>query len=194
MEPEVFRLAYDPSGSLDPIDSTNEVNRDLIGLVYQGLYTVDSSFHAEAALAGWSQVSWDGLTWTFTLREGAAFSDGSPVTLRHVVQSLNRARNSTVYAGRFANINGIRAGEDVLEISLAAPDGNLPCLLDIPITTDRGGAAPLGTGYYSFLEDEEGNLSLERNLMHDSYQALPYESIPLVPVDSPAARMEALEA
>jgi ABC-type transport system substrate-binding protein len=52
---------------------------------------LDGELHVVPDLAeGWT-VSDDGLTYTFKLREGAAFSDGSPVTAGDVVWSLTHA-------------------------------------------------------------------------------------------------------
>ncbi len=192
--PEVFTLAYDPNGSLDPIRSTNAINRELVSLVYQGLFTVDETFAYENVLAERTQVSWDGLTWTVSLKEGVCFSDGTPITLQQVMYVLNQARNSDVYRGRLANIQSIYAGDDVLVIGLAVPDSNLPCLLDVPIYLDGPGPAPLGSGYYVFNQGEDGSLYLTKNPMHVSNQGLPWETIPLVPVADEETRMQAFHS
>ncbi len=192
--PEVFTLAYDPNGSLDPIRSTNAINRELVSLVYQGLFTVDEHFAYENVLAERTQVSWDGLTWTVSLKEGICFSDGTPITLQQVMYVLNQARNSDVYKGRLANIQSIYAGDDVLVIGLAVPDSNLPCLLDVPIYQDAGGPAPLGSGYYVFQQNEDGSLYLTKNPMHAAYASLPWDTIPLVPVADEETRMQAFHS
>ncbi len=50
----------------------------------------DAGSEIEPALAlSWS-VSRDGLVWTFRLREGVRFHDGTPLTARHVVDSFER--------------------------------------------------------------------------------------------------------
>lgn len=46
----------------------------------RGSSAVDASFQAQPLLCSGYTVSEDGLTWTFTLREGITFSDGTPLT------------------------------------------------------------------------------------------------------------------
>jgi peptide/nickel transport system substrate-binding protein len=50
----------------------------------------DSSTDVEPALATRWAVSRDGLTWSFTLREGARFHDGTPLTAREAAASFER--------------------------------------------------------------------------------------------------------
>ncbi|MGH7262503.1 MAG: ABC transporter substrate-binding protein, partial [Candidatus Rokuibacteriota bacterium] len=50
----------------------------------------DGGSDIEPALAIRWSPSKDGLTWTFTLREGVRFHDGTPLTARDVVASLER--------------------------------------------------------------------------------------------------------
>src|SRR6185436_20321351 len=50
----------------------------------------DGGSDVEPALAVQWSVSRDGLVWTFRLREGVRFHDGTPLTSQHVVDSLER--------------------------------------------------------------------------------------------------------
>ncbi len=50
----------------------------------------EGSSDIEAGLAVRWVPSRDGLTWTFTLRDGVRFHDGTPLTAQHVVASLER--------------------------------------------------------------------------------------------------------
>src|SRR6266849_8059942 len=61
--------------------------------VYDGLLRVTKDgASVEPALATSWDTSADGLTWTFTLRDGVKFSDGTPLTSNDVKVSLDLAR------------------------------------------------------------------------------------------------------
>ncbi len=160
--PTKFALPYYPSTSLHPITGTNRANMLLSSLVYQGLFELDNTFTAHGVLCSEAYTSEDGLTWTFVLGD-FVFSDGSPVTAVEVVSSLELARSSSLYSGRLTDIQRIAAKEDgTVSITLSQPNSALPCLLDIPVIRDPGdGSMPLGTGPYSFVEDD-GPLRLAR--------------------------------
>lgn len=55
--------------------------------VFEGLYRLDSSHNAQPALAESSEVSDDGLTYRFYLRDGIKWSNGTPVTAKDFVFS-----------------------------------------------------------------------------------------------------------
>lgn len=76
--------------NLDPIASPSFVTRNFAYLVFDTLVAMDGqgNFRPQM-LEGWT-VSEDRLTWTFRLRPGLAFHDGSPVTADDVVASLRR--------------------------------------------------------------------------------------------------------
>jgi len=64
--------------------------------VYDGLVRVTKDgANIEPALATKWDTSPDGLTWTFTLRPGVKFSDGTPLTSNDVKVSLDLARGGT---------------------------------------------------------------------------------------------------
>ena len=193
--PARFSLGWDPATSLHPITGESQVNQELTGLVYQGLYELDNTFTPQPVLAQSAVVSEDGLTWTFTLKPGAVFSDGTPLTAAHGAASLNAARAAPLYAPRLAELTGVAAGEDgVLTVTLSAPNGNLPALLDVPIVLEQlEGAAPLGTGYYCY-EQSGDKLLLRANPHNASASALPYDVIPLTPASDAASRIAAFDS
>lgn len=141
-----FSLGYDPSASMHPITGDSQVNQDLAGLVYQGLYELDNAFTPQPVLAASGAPSGDGYSWTFTMAPGALFSDGTPVTAQHAAASLETARTSGPYAARLAGITGVAAvDESTLTVYLSAPNGNLPALLDVPVVLEQeNGSAPWG--------------------------------------------------
>lgn len=77
--------------SLDPAKASDSQGFAVIGLLYGGLTRLNGDLLVEPDLAESWTVSDDGLVYTFTLRAGAAFSDGSPITADDVVFSLTHA-------------------------------------------------------------------------------------------------------
>ena len=59
-------------------------------MVYDTLFAYDSKMNAKPQMVESFNKSADGLVWTFTLRKGMTFHDGSPVTAKDAVASLNR--------------------------------------------------------------------------------------------------------
>ncbi|WP_038361270.1 ABC transporter substrate-binding protein [Bosea sp. UNC402CLCol] len=86
-------LRFVPQANLanfDPIWGTQYVVRNAAALVWDTLYGIDSKFQPQRQMVESEEVSADGLTWTFKLRPGLKFHDGTPVLARDVVQSLVR--------------------------------------------------------------------------------------------------------
>ena len=60
--------------------------------------------------------------------------DGSTLTAADVAYSIQLARNSERYSGRFSNVYGISpSGTDTVNISTARADLQLPYLLTVPV-------------------------------------------------------------
>lgn len=78
---------------LDPTRGMNLIARTFAQTVFETLYALDSHLVPRPMMVEREQISPDGLTYTFTLREGLTFHDGSPVTARDVVASLERWMN-----------------------------------------------------------------------------------------------------
>ncbi|MBL8133872.1 MAG: peptide ABC transporter substrate-binding protein [Anaerolineae bacterium] len=102
--------------SLDPAKASDSQGFTAIGLLYGGLVRLDGDLRVIPDVAESWTTSEDGLSYTFTLREGAAFSDGSPITAADVVWSLTHALdpNTGGWTGPFylSNIAGASAVAD----------------------------------------------------------------------------------
>ena len=65
---------------LDPIWTTAYVQRGFGYLVWDTLFALDEKLQVQPQMVDKFEVSPDKLTWTFTLRDGLVWSDGTPVT------------------------------------------------------------------------------------------------------------------
>lgn len=74
---------------IDPGFTTAYITRDHGYMVYDTLLATDSTFRIQPQMADW-KVSDDKLTYTFTLREGLKWHDGTPVMADDCVASLKR--------------------------------------------------------------------------------------------------------
>ncbi|WP_200845063.1 ABC transporter substrate-binding protein [Roseomonas sp. 18066] len=86
-------LRFVPQANLanfDPIWGTQYVVRNAAMLVWDTLYGVDEKLVPQRQMVETEEMSADGLTWTFKLREGLKFHDNTPVTSKDVVASLTR--------------------------------------------------------------------------------------------------------
>jgi peptide/nickel transport system substrate-binding protein len=86
-------LRFVPQANLanfDPIWGTQYVVRNAAVLVWDTLYGFDDKLEAQRQMVEGEEVSQDGKTWTFRLREGLRFHDNEPVRARDVVASINR--------------------------------------------------------------------------------------------------------
>ena len=59
-------------------------------LVYEPLFAFDAAGTPRPQAVESASVSTDGMTWRFTLRAGQSFQDGSPITARDAVASVER--------------------------------------------------------------------------------------------------------
>src|SRR5256885_2175959 len=86
-------LRFVPQANLanfDPIWGTQYVVRNASAMVWDTLYGMDDKLEPQRQMAEGEEVSSDGLTWTFKLRPGLKFHDGTPVLATDVVTSLTR--------------------------------------------------------------------------------------------------------
>ena len=93
------------------------------------------------------EISDDQLTYTFHLRPGVRFHDGSEVTAMDVAWSIDKAMQSGSWKA-LDNIDTIDIGSDYVSIVLKAADSDFLSYMTLAITPENhaDGADPVGTG------------------------------------------------
>ncbi|WAC65386.1 ABC transporter substrate-binding protein [Agrococcus sp. SL85] len=132
--------------------------------VYGTLTELDAELNVVPGLAESWEVSEDGLSVVFALRDGVVFSDGSTLDAEDVVASYEAIQDpetAAVSATNLASVTAIEATDErTVTMTLSTPDAALPSKL-APVTTailpsdaDLAAleAAPVGTGAFVFDE------------------------------------------
>jgi peptide/nickel transport system substrate-binding protein len=86
-------LRFVPNSNLanfDPIWSIAYVARNASAMVWDTLYGLNDKLVPQRQMVEAEEVTPDGLTWTFRLRQGLKFHDGEPVLASDAVASINR--------------------------------------------------------------------------------------------------------
>ncbi|RLL42800.1 peptide ABC transporter substrate-binding protein [Oceanobacillus piezotolerans] len=109
--------------SMDPSMATDEYGFQFLGATMEGLYRLDENAEPVEGIATDHEVSEDGLTWTFTLREDAKWSNGDPVTAHDFVYAWQRAVHPDtgseygpyMMGGVIKNATAVNTGEVAVE-------------------------------------------------------------------------------
>lgn len=135
----------------DPLLVNTEEMLAMFSLLYEGLISVNSTGKLTAELAeSWSGDS-EGRVFTFTLRSGVKWHDGSGFTAYDVTATFTRLKElgaDTYYAYQAKKIESMRAvDEHTLEVTMA--QGGYASLYALGFPVMKGGQAaalPVGTG------------------------------------------------
>ncbi|WDC82898.1 peptide ABC transporter substrate-binding protein [Ligilactobacillus ruminis] len=110
-------LNWNESAELPTMDlskATDVVSFDMLNNTMEGLYRLGKDSKIEPGIATKTKVSSDGLTYTFTLRKDAKWSNGDKVTAKDFVYSWRRTldpKTNSQYAYLF---EGIKNATDVM--------------------------------------------------------------------------------
>jgi len=205
-------MQTDPVG-LDPHITNATATRNMLENVYDTLVMFDASLQIVPSLAESWTTSDDGLTWTFTLRDGVAFHDGTPLAASDVVYSIGRIVDPDVASPRsddFAVVASIEAPNPrTVVMTLSEPFAPLLSKLAQSLNVIVSEAAVerygdlqeqvIGTGPFRFVEYlPQTRMVLERN---EDYwgtdangNALPYlDGIRFIFYPDPTARTTAIQ-
>ena len=191
----LYVLSSDTDVNWDPARSQSLAVTSL-GLVHRRLTTWELSPGGEPRVVpdlatDTGTVSADGLTWTYTLKEGLVLSDGTPITSAHVKHGLERSfapalsgglgyhktllAGTSGYTGPYegAHLDSVATPDErTVVLTLARPYGDWPWIVstpafapvpegDDPATYTRN---PLASGPYVVSEYKQGvSVTLSRN-------------------------------
>jgi peptide/nickel transport system substrate-binding protein len=155
---------------LDPTRGRNLISRIYSQMVFDTLFALDHTLSPKPMMVDHETVSDDRLTYTFTLRARLKFHDGSPVTTRDVIASLNRwLDGSTVGASLKSRIGLLSANDDLtltlvlkepfglVEFMLAGAGAPIPGIMrekDANRPESEAMTAPIGSGPFRHVASE----------------------------------------
>lgn len=177
----------EPSNLL-PVLASDSASSDINGLVYNGMVRYDKNFVLEGDLAKSWDISADGRTITFHLRDGVTWHDGEPLTSADVLftyQLYVDPNTPTSYAEAYRQVTSATA-PDPLTFVVSYEKPYAPALASwgvailpkhllegVEITKSPLSRQPVGTGPYLFKEWKSGEkIVLEAN--PDYYEGRPY--------------------
>lgn len=158
--------------SLDPHVDTDAGTRDVVFNLYEGLVKPTSDGGFIAAVASDYTISDDAKTYTFTLRDGITFHDGTPVTIEDVKYSIDRYAEIQGESSAFSSlVDSVEVQDDkTLVVNLKESYSEFLPMMTIaiiPQSNEDPVGNPIGTGPFKYVSYTPGqNLELEK---YDGY-------------------------
>ena len=134
------------------------------GNIYEGLTAIDKDLKIIPSLAESWTVSEDGKTYTFKLRSGVSFHDGSPMEAADVVASVKRLLSKDMASPLASRLSAVESADAVdaqtVELKLKEPSAALLSSLSVIAIVPRAmetnkdalQMTPVGTGPFKFQE------------------------------------------
>jgi peptide/nickel transport system substrate-binding protein len=159
-------LQADPT-ALDPQKQNLTAIWHVVEHIYNGLTRVKPDLSIEPCLAeGW-EISEDGLSYMFVLREGVTFHDGTPLKASDVKFTFERLvapETASTVAAELSSVKSIEATDDrTVVMTLTAPDASLLASLAggslvifseafVKANNNDVSQVAMGTGPFKFVE------------------------------------------
>lgn len=161
------------------LDPTGGAAQAIDSVVYSNIFEGLTRFMSDGSIVPGLAHSWeisdDGLTYTFHLREGVTFHDGTTMDAEDVKFSLDRARapdSTNAQKGLFASIADVTVVDPLtVRITLSAPNGSLlfnlawgDAVIVAPESIGNAATNPIGTGAFTFVNWVQGDrIEIARN-------------------------------
>lgn len=178
---------------LDPIITTAHITRNHGYMIYDTLLSTDADNNIQPQMLEKWEVSEDGKTYTFYLREGLKWHDGAPVTADDSVASIKRwakhDKMGQMLMGELANMEVVDDQSFVMEFTtptdlalhaLAKPSGVTPFIMPKRIAETPENTAIteyIGSGPFKMVVDE----------FQPGIQAVYEKNTDYIPRDEPAS-------
>lgn len=156
-------VSSEPDAGFDPFVSWGCGEHVHEPLIQSTLLTTKADMGFENDLATAYSCSDDGLTWTFTIRTDAKFTNGKPVTAHDVASTINGVANNEASECDLTMVDkAVAVDDETCEVHLNKPfNALLYTLAVIGIVPDGGhdadyGSNPVGSGRYMLEQWDRG--------------------------------------
>ncbi len=161
------------------LDPTSAAAQAIDSVVYTNIFEGLTRFMGDGSVVPGLAESWeisdDGTKYTFTLRDGVTFHDGTTMDAEDVKFSLDRARaedSANAQKALFAGIQDVEVVDPlIVKVTLSEPNGNFlfnmawgDAVIVAPESIENIKTNPVGTGAYTFGNWVQGDsITLNRN-------------------------------
>lgn len=160
-------MGHQEIASLSPDDMGPTVHFVMVTQIHNGLVELDENFQVQPVLAeALPEVAEDGLTFTFKVRSGVKFHDGTELTsedVKYTYEWYMDPENAAINANYFTGVESVEAPDPTTVIvTLKAPNASfygqvgdtfiVPAKYHAEIGEDAYKAAPIGTGPFKLKE------------------------------------------
>ncbi len=194
---------HGPDDQMDPIVMTSNVDYTRAHAAYNGLVQIRDNMVVRPELAEEFTPNSNATEWTFKLRKGVKFHDGSSFSADDVLWSMNRhlgEKSPSVIKGFFSQVKEWKKMDShTVKAILNSPDSDLPAKLsEKQAKIVKAGTADFkkgnGTGPYRMTSFEPGVKSL--HVRNEDYwrETANFDAIELTAITDPQARVNALIA
>jgi len=176
---------------INPLLSVSDADRDLEMLVYSGLLRLKADNSYEPDLAKSYEISEDGLSYTFQLKDNLYWSDGEPVKADDIIFTILKAQDPAIKSVKRGSWNGVTAtkiNEQTVRFDLKKPYRNfldnatlgiLPAHLWEKIKPEQFAlsklnVSPIGSGPYLIKDINEDSAGIPT-----SYDLIPFKKFAL---------------
>jgi peptide/nickel transport system substrate-binding protein len=197
--------------SLDPHKTSNTQSLQIASLIYDNLLTQDEQGIVHPGLAESWKISNNGTKYTFKIRSGIKFHDGTVLDADAIKFNFDRATNpdtNNPNASMYGPVKNVSVNGDNVLVELSEPYGPLLsslasffCLMASPTAVQGDDFTPIGTGPYEFVEwVRNDHISLKSNPDYKNFSPLvnnpgePYiKNVKIQVIPEAVARMAALK-
>ena len=149
-------LPFNKTDGLNPYFAKSNENLYLCNLLYEPLFSVDSTYKANPVLA--ETINVNGTTATVIIRTDAECRGSNPINAYDVVYSFNMAKASFAWSGMLSGVNSATAmSNNSIQFSLSFNDQYVANKLTFPVvksgTAETQSAVPTGSGDYYYIQN-----------------------------------------
>lgn len=193
---------HGPADTFDPIINTNSIDYARSRLTYNNLCRFNEDLTVSPELAEEFEANADATEWTFKIRQGVLWHDGSKLTVDDVLYSMNRHMGEdTVSKAKvlFSDVKEwVKVDNTTVRAVMSAPNAELPIILatfHFKIVKDgfTDFQNPIGTGPFVVDEFAAGVRSVHSRFDDYWVSGRPYlDHIEVFGITDPVARVNAL--
>ena len=190
---------HGPDDQLDPTRFTSTIDYTRGRTIYNGLLQLSDELVPQPELAETFESNSNATEWTFKIRKGVTFHDGSKLTANDVVYSMNRhlgeESTSTIKAVLETVKEWKKTGEYEVKAVMKTPNADLPTLCGLfqaKIVKDGSTGEGNGTGPFTLESFEPGVKSVHKRNENYWRDGANLDALEITAITDPVARVNAL--